>query len=237
MGLGPVPDAAAAARGQKLFEQNCALCHGAKATGAEGPDLLRSSLVLHDQKGELLGPFVRKGRPDKGMPAFAAFTDAQLYDIAEFLHQRVEDVANRGLYQVQDVVTGNAEAGKAFFNSHCTQCHSATGDLAHIGSKFDPAALQAQFLYPSDSPGSREGTVPPVMATVTLPSGQTVSGRLKYTDDFTISLYDSSGEYHSWPRSEVKVQIKDPLAAHRELLKTYTDADMHNLLAYLVTLK
>jgi mono/diheme cytochrome c family protein len=240
LGLGPVPDAAAATRGGKLFEQNCAFCHGAKATGAEGPDLLRSSLVLHDRKGELLGPFVRKGRPDKGMPAFAALTDAQLYDIAEFLHQRVEDVANRGLYQVQNVVTGNAEAGKAFFDSHCTQCHSATGDLAHIASKFDPADLQAQFLYPSRSAGffrGGESTGPSEMATVTLPSGETVSGRLKYIDDFTISLYDSSGEYHSWPRSEVKVQIKDPLAGHRELLKTYTDADMHNLLAYLVTLK
>jgi mono/diheme cytochrome c family protein len=232
LGLAPPADAEATASGQKLFAQSCGFCHGPNATGAEGPDLLRSSVVLHDEKGELIGQVVLKGRPDKGMPAFATMSPQQIYDISEFLHSRVEAAANRYGYKMQNVVTGDAKAGEAYFNGagQCGQCHSSSGDLAHIASKFDAAALQAQFLYPDRPEPKRE-------VTVTLPSGQTVSGTLKHVDDFDISLYDSAGEYHSWPRAGVTIAIKDPLTAHRELLAKYSDADMHNLLAYLVTLK
>lgn len=230
LGLPPPPDAAAAARGAKIFAQNCAFCHGPKATGAEGPNLIRSSVVLHDNKGELIGPVVLKGRPDKGMPAFPSMSSEQVYDIAEFLHERVYEAANRGGYKILNVVTGDPKAGEAFFNAHCTKCHSATGDLAHIASKYQPAELQALFLYPDKS-------APPVELTVTLPNGQVITGTLKRQDDFNISMVDNTGEFHSWPADSVKYEIKDPLAGHRELLATYTDADMHNVLAYLVTLK
>lgn len=230
LGLGPPPDAAAAQRGEKIYQANCAFCHGAKANGAEGPDLIRSSVVLHDGKGELIGAVVLQGRPDKGMPKFD-FTAAQVYDIAEFLHMRVELAANRGLYHVENIVTGDAKAGEAYFNGAggCSACHSATGDLAHVGTKFSPQDLQTNFLYPAISK--------PAQAEVTLPSGEIVTGTIKKLDDFTVSLIDTNGDYHSWPRSEVKLDIKDPLKAHRELLAKYTDADVHNLLAYLVTLK
>jgi cytochrome c oxidase cbb3-type subunit 3 len=237
LGLGAAPDAEAAARGAKLFSSNCAFCHGAKATGAEGPDLVRSALVLHDEKGELIGQVVSKGRPDRGMPAFPSLTQDQIYDIAEFLHMRVYESANRGTYKVQNVVTGNAQAGKAFFDGagKCNTCHSPTGDLAHVAGKYQPADLQAAFLYPGAVERSAETKLP---VTVTLPSGESISGTLDRVDDFNVSLYDANGEYHSWPRTpEFKVKIKDPLEAHRELLAKYTDADMHNILAYLVTLK
>jgi mono/diheme cytochrome c family protein len=238
LGLGPVPDQAAAARGQKIFAATCGLCHGSNASGAEAPNLIRSTLVLHDEKGELIGPFLHKGRPDRGMPAFPNLTDSQVYDIAEFLHERVEETTNRFGYKVQNVNTGNASEGRAYFDSHCSQCHSPTGDLAHIATKAQPADLQALFLYPSQRIHENgEKTTVPTEVTVALPSGETVSGTLKLIDDFNISMYDSAGMYHSWPRSQVKVEIKDPLAAHRELLAKYSDADMHNILAYLETLK
>lgn len=241
LGLGAVPDAAAAERGQKLFASNCSFCHGIKATGGDtGPDLVRSSLVLHDQKGELIGQVVHNGRPNKGMPAFASLTDAQIYDIAEFLHMRVEDTANRGTYKLENVLTGDPKAGEAYFKGpgKCDTCHSVTGDLAHIGSKLSPGDLQQAFLYPGArgyEPGKHEKVQ---KVKVTLPTGQTISGELKRLDDFNVSLYDESGDYHSIPRGpETKVTLDDPLAAHRELLGKYTDADMHNLTAYLATLK
>jgi len=229
LGLPPPPDPEAAARGQKVYAQACGFCHGPNATGAEGPDLLRSTLVLHDDKGEKIGPFLQKGRPDKGMPAFANMTEAQAFDIAEFLHMRVDAAANRSGYTFQNVVTGNAKVGENYFNAHCASCHSATGNLAHIGQT-DPADLQARFLYP-------DRNAPPVSATVTLASGEQVAGTLKRLDDFDVSLIDDSGNYRSFARSSVKLSLKDPLAAHRELLAKYSDADMHNILAYLVTLK
>src|SRR5579864_6872695 len=113
LGLGPAPDAAAAARGEKLYAPNCGFCHGEKARGGEGPNLVRSPLVLHDEKGEVIGPTITKGFPDKGMPAFSNFTEAQLSDIAQFLHMQVELVANRGIYKRLNVVTGDATAGEA----------------------------------------------------------------------------------------------------------------------------
>jgi len=72
---------------------------------------------------------------------------------------------------------------------------------------------------------------------VTLPSGEHVTGRVKQIDDFDVSIIDAAGAYHSWPRSQVTVEIADPLKAHRELLARYTDTDVHNVTAYLATLK
>ena len=236
LGLGSPPDAAAAERGEKAYAANCSFCHGAKATGGDtGPDLVRSSLVLHDEKGELVGPVIHNGRAGRGMPAFASFTEAELYDVAEFLHMRVELSANRGTYKLLNVLTGNARAGAEYFQkAGCPKCHSLTGDLAHIGSKLEPADLQQAFLYPSDrSDGGDRKRV-----TVTLASGAMLQGRLKHLDDFYVGLYDAEGTYHSIPISAgVKVDVEDKLAAHRELLNGYTDSDMHNLTAYLATLK
>ncbi len=240
LGLGAPPDAAAAERGSKTFASACAFCHGAKATGGDtGPDLLRSTLVLHDAKGELIGQLVHSGRVSRGMPAFPAFTDAELYDVAEFLHLRVELAANRGTYKLLDVVTGDAKAGERWFQGrgHCTQCHSVTGDLAHIGTKLSAPDLQQTFLYPA-SRGFASGGEAVQKVTVTLPSGERMTGTLKHLDDFTVSLYDDGGDFHSVAlREGIRVDLEDRLAAHRQLLNEYTDEDMHNLTAYLVTLK
>jgi cytochrome c oxidase cbb3-type subunit 3 len=239
LGLGPPPDAAAAERGAKLYASSCSFCHGPQARGAEGPDLVRSTLVLHDEKGELIGPLIHNGRSDRGMPAFPSLTEPQLYDIAQFLHMQIELAANRGTYKVLNVVTGDAKAGEAYFNGagKCNTCHSVTGDLAHIGSKLQAADLQQALLYPG-ARGFEPGNPPPEKVTVTLGSGQVLSGTLKGLDDFNVTFYDQDSVYHSIPlKKDVKVEVEDKLAAHRRLLDQYTDADMHNLTAYLVTLK
>ena len=131
---------------------------------------------------------------------------------------------------MQNVVTGDANAGQAFFSSHCTSCHSAAGDLAHVASKYEPVALQSQFLYPASS-------TKPRTATVTLPDGKAASGMVKQVDDFDITLQNDDGTSVVYDRSSAKVEIHDPLDGHRKLLDVYTDSDMHNVLTYLVTLK
>jgi cytochrome c oxidase cbb3-type subunit III len=234
LGLGPRADPIAAARGQKIFSQTCGFCHGVNATGGEGPDLVRSSLVLHDENGELIGQVVSKGRPERGMPAFPALSADQITDIAQFLHARVEAAANRFGYKLLNIVTGDAAAGKAFFSTHCTECHSAEGDLAHIAAKFGPTDLQTQFLYPVLK---ADDDAAATTVTVKLASGETISGRLKALDDFSVLLWDSQGNYRSFDRSVVSVDLHDPLAGHRKLLAEYTNTSMHNVLAYLVTLK
>ena len=234
LGLGRMPDAAKAAEGAKIFGTTCGFCHGNDARGASGPDLLRSAVVLDDNQGELIGPTVHNGRPGKGMPAFPSITNDQLLDIAEYLHLQVELAANRGTYKALNVVTGNAQAGESYFNGggKCNTCHSATGDLAHIGAKMNPSDLQQTFLYPA------AGHVAPPQVTVTLQDGKQITGTLKHLDDFYVALYDAQGTYHSFTLEKgIQVKLEDKLAFHREMLDKYTNQQMHDLTAYLVTLK
>ena len=242
LAIGAPPDPAAVQRGKTFFIATCGFCHGANAKGGEsGPDLVRSVLVLHDANGDKIGPVVHGGRKEKGMPAFPNITNAQISDIAAFLKSRYQAAANRGAYQLQNIVTGDPKAGETYFTEKCKSCHSPTGDLAGVASKYQPDGLQNLFLYPrvhGPETGEKSNATTPKV-TVTLSSGQTFSGTLNSLDDFDISLTDASGAYHSWPLSDngIKYQIQDPLAAHLELLKHYTNTDMHNILAYLETLK
>ena len=238
-------DQAAVERGQKLFLASCSFCHGANAKGGEsGPDLLRSVVVLDDENGEKIGQVVRNGRPDKGMPKFS-LSQEQIQDIATFLHQRVKDAALRGTYRILNIVDGDPKAGEAYFNGagRCNTCHSVTGDLAHIGSKYDPVTIQQKILMPRERRSwfAESATSPsvPITAIVTLPNGQSVSGKLEHIDDFNIAQTDANGDYHSFTRcgDTPKVELKDPLEAHIQQLMKYSDADIHNLTAYLVNLK
>ena len=225
-------------RGRKQFAESCGFCHGSDATGARGPDLVRSPLVAHDVKGDQIGEVIRRGRPDKGMPPLANMTDEQIADIAAFLHERAkEGLDSAGIprgYPIEKLLTGSADAGKAFFDGAggCKNCHSPTGDLAGVAGKYSPIELEARMLYPGHR---KEGPRP--TAVVTLPSGEQIKGQLAHADDFVVGLRDASGWYRSFSRDRVKVEIQDPLAAHREMLNKLTQADVHNLFAYLASLK
>jgi cytochrome c oxidase cbb3-type subunit III len=235
LGLGRMPDTAMAAAGAKIFGATCGFCHGADARGGSAPDLLRSSVILDDNQGELISQTVHQGRPEKGMPAFPGLSDEQLRQLAEYLHLQVELAANRGTYKALNVVTGDARAGEAYFNGQgkCNTCHSATGDLAHIGSRMNPPDLQQKFLYP----GSRQQPSATRVAVV-LKDGTQINGTLKHLDDFYVSLYDQAGNYRSIALDKgVTVHVEDKLVFHRQMLDKYTNQQMHDLTAYLVTLK
>ena len=242
---GPPPkyDPASVERGKTTFVGACGFCHGSSAKGGEkGPDLLRSVLVLDDENGKTIGPVILRGRPDKGMPRFP-FTPQQIADIANFLHNSIKNAIDRDNYKILNIVTGDPKAGSAYFNGagHCGSCHSVTGDLKGIGARYEPVALQDKILQPNYS--WTEGTPPhPVIAfsvTVTLPSGESFTGTPVHYDDFNVALREPNGAYHSFKRTKdvPRVEIHNRLQAHVDMLSRYTDADIHNLTAYLVTLK
>jgi cytochrome c oxidase cbb3-type subunit 3 len=221
-------------KGSALFRQNCSFCHGRDATGGEsGPDLTRSRLVREDTNGDKIGPVIRSGRPEKGMPRFE-LTGPQIASLVAFVHAQQFNARNRkgGRKGVDpsDLQTGNAQAGQEYFNGAggCASCHSPTGDLAGVASRYIGLQLEEQMLYPKQA----KSTV-----TVTVPSGQTMSGTLAYLDEFTVALRDATGQYHSWRTRDVQVKIVSPAEAHLELMGKYTDDDVHNLMAYLQTLK
>jgi len=188
-GRGRSFDAEAIARAKPVFEEQCGFCHGNDARGrAGGPDLARSLVVLADTGGKDLSPYIRGGRPDRGMPAFPGLTDQQLTDIAEFLHERLEAARSRTATDTMASLVGDAKAGAAYFNGpgRCTTCHSITGDLAGIGAKYDPATLQGRIVNPRPGPGAGRGqaTLPSPRSmrrvTVTVENGQTFSGTLDF---------------------------------------------------------
>lgn len=229
-------DAQIVQRGRAYFQSSCGFCHGNDATGARAPDLVRSGIVSHDEHGEVLAPFIRAGRPDKGMPAFPSLKDDQMLGIVAFLHHQARAALHSTKvpsdYPLAKLLTGNAEAGKQYFNGAggCSQCHSATGDLAGIAKKFTPVDLQQRFVYPL-------GKNIVVTAAVTTERGEQFEGKVLNDDEFNIGIECKDGRYRSWPRSQVKVALHDPLQKHRELTTQYSDADMHNLFAYLETFK
>lgn len=243
---GSKQDAAAFHRGAAVFKEHCAGCHGPAARGGPGaPDLVRSVLVLDDEKGILIAPVIRNGRPDQGMPKLN-LTEPQIADAVVWLHVQTYAADHRTTYAFRDVVTGDAKKGEAYFRTACAACHSASGDLKGIGGRYDPLALQARWLQPRGGRGQGRGrnAAPSrraaAMVTVTLSSGQKVSGRLDRIDDFNVSLYDAEEQYHCFARegtARPKVEIEDPLAPHERLLAKYTDGDIHDVTAYLVTLK
>ena len=232
-----VVDDVAADRGKKIYIVQCITCHGASARGAQnGPDLVRSLTLLHDRYGNVIGPYLKKGHPT----ATSKFTDAEIVDLSHFLHARVEDTLRTSpLFHAQNVLTGDPKAGEAYFNGagRCTSCHSPKGDLAGFGGKYDPVDIQQRFIFPRPGIGLAARRTQ-VMATVTTPSGETWTGPLVRIDDFNVSLRDSTGQYHSWTRTaSLKVKIDDPFAPHAKLLDEITDKNMHDVTAYLETLK
>ena len=236
-------DDQAAERGKATYTAECVSCHGPKARGTDkGPDLVRSLIVLKDRYGDTIGPFLRKGHPTQS--SSANLDETKIVDLSHFLHQKVGDTLRTGPYnKVLNVLTGDPKAGEAYFNGagKCNTCHSPTGDLAGIGKKYDPPVLQLKFVFPQTvafGRGLTTGAKKPVIVAVTTPSGERVSGVLDHIDDFSVSLRDASGQYRSFKRSpELRVEKSDPYAAHVALLDQYTDKDIHDVVAYLETLK
>jgi cytochrome c oxidase cbb3-type subunit III len=248
------PDAAAVDRGQQLLAAQCGFCHGANARGgASGPDLTRSALVQEDEQGKQLGDFLRVGRPDRGMPKFDQLSNDQMADLAAYLHATIRAAINRRDYKILDILVGDPKAGEAFFNGagRCASCHSPTGDLKGIAAKYEPALLQGRIVMPRGRVNPAGGGAPAgppappytdptaVKATVTA-SGESFTGAIVRLTDFDVVLYDqTSGQTRSWLRNGdvPKVAVNDPLQAHVDMLTKWTDADMHNMTAYLASLK
>ena len=249
----PKADPELVQRGRGLFAGACGPCHGADARGGQlgGPNLLRSELALNDKAGELMFPVIKNGRPGTQMVP-TALPDADIRAVIAFVHDLQGKIGGQGNpppgEEVElNIVVGDAKAGEAYFGTKCASCHSASGDLKGIATRAgQPKALQNLWVSGGRAMARGGGAQRPAgapravtTAMVTLPNGESVKGTLLRLDDFlvTIALADGSQRTFSRTGDTPKIAIDDPLAGHRELLGALTDADMHNVTAYLVTLK
>lgn len=242
-------DPAQVARGKTLFDINCRACHGADLRGGDmgGPNLLRSPAALSDLNGEMIVPIIHGSRKDMGMPAIG-LSDEDAKAVAAYVRSVIETIGVQGKppssKEPPSILVGNAAEGKSYFAAKCASCHSATGDLQGIASKVsDPKILQNTWLAGErrerrGSPSqTEEGPTP--TAIISLASGENVEGKLVKIDDFIVTVEQADGTIVSFRREgdTPKVVIHDPLKAHRDMLPQYTDKDIHDVTAYLVTLK
>jgi mono/diheme cytochrome c family protein len=176
----------------------------------------------------------------------SSLTDAQITDLSHFIWQRINDTLRGSpAFEPGDVLVGDAKGGEAYFNGEgrCATCHSTTGDLAGYGKRFPPIEIQQRFVFPNTAGGRGRGRAAgpsrqQVTVTVTLPDGTSITGPLVSVDDFHVALRDQTGAYRSWTRTPaMKVVKNDPLSAHVELLDRLTDKQMHDVVAYLESLK
>jgi cytochrome c oxidase cbb3-type subunit 3 len=234
------------ARGKALYGINCTGCHGADLRGGDlgGPNLLRSQLALSDQDGELILPIIQGSRQSQGMPAVDMTREDGLA-VAAYVRSIVATIGRQGMppsvgQEPPSVLVGDARAGQAYFDSKCNGCHSPTGDLKGIATRIpDPKALQNRWV--AGGGGRRGGGTGthPVTVTITQPSGERVDGQLVRIDDFLVTIALADGTVHTFRREGdvPKVEVRDPMKVHRDLLSAYTDQEMHDVTAYLVTLK
>jgi cytochrome c oxidase cbb3-type subunit 3 len=241
----PPGDPELIARGRGIYGINCRACHGVDLRGGDlgGPNLLRSQLVLRDLQGELMGPVIQNGSTaadGSGMPP-QPLSDEDVRAVAEYIHDVLSTATRQGgppegEAVELDILVGDAAAGEAYFAAQCASCHSPDGDLRGLASRIaEPRELQNTWVRG----GSRTGPRPPVDVTVTTSAGERVEGTLERLDDFVVVLTTADGRHRSFSRrgGGARIELADPLARHRELLSVYSDADIHNLTAYLVTLK
>src|SRR3989440_567124 len=234
------------ARGRQLFKSNCSFCHGSDGRGGEpGPNLVRDQVVLADQQGELIAPVVQNGIPGRGMPKLT-LSATEIADIAAWLHS--QPLSDRGAPSTLDILVGNAKEGEAYFNGagHCTQCHSVSGDLAAIGAKSDAKTIQNLIVsggggrsFGRRSAGAAPPKLPATTVTVTLPSGQAITGDLDHISAFVVALRQPDGTYRSFARHDSipKVILTNPRQWHIDMLPKWRDFAIPNINADLLPLK
>ena len=232
----PRPPVAAAvvAHGQEVFSANCSFCHGDDARGGSvGPNLIRNTVLLDDQNGELIEPVVHGSRQAEGMPKFN-LANADIVAVAAWLHS--QPLGNRGAPSTLDIVVGNPKMGAAYFNGagKCSTCHSVTGDFAAIGGKYQPKILQNAIVSGRTGRAGEGGKTVTVMS-----KGQKVEGRLDHLDAFIVSLTQKDGTHLTFEINDgtPQVVVHDPLQPHVDMLRTWKNSDLRNLTAYLTTLK
>ena len=240
----PPVDAAAHDRGRALWAGHCIECHGTTARGATGPNIIRTKTVNFDRSsftpGSVLAPFLKKGHPTQSGKPSASFTDDEIVGLAHFLRQKVNDTMRSSpLFTVADILIGDRTAGEAYFNGAggCATCHNATsnnlfGIRARVATTVD---LQQRMLFPMRGRGVDNPYA--VTVTVTPSSGPVLSGTLVERSDFYVTLRQSDGTIRAVPITGAKVVTTNPLQAHIDLLDRISDKQIHDVVAYLETLK
>ena len=221
------PDAAA---GRRIFESQCALCHGQTGGGGRGPALNRPKLETAPDD-EALRKLISEGLRD--MPGAWQLHPDEVAGVAAY-------VRTLGALP-QETVPGDAARGARIYAANgCGGCHMVAGqgagfgpELTAIGARRSAAFLRQTILRPGETlpNGFLYVSAVPV-------SGVAVRGIRVNEDSFTIQLRDAGGSHHSFRKSELKdlrrLQGETPMPSYENHI---AGADLDDLVAYLAGLK
>jgi cytochrome c oxidase cbb3-type subunit III len=231
------------AQGKRLFAENCSHCHGADATGGDGPDLhgVVASLGLPAVQG-----IIRSGITGTPMPASSTLSTAEVADLASFL-ATLQIAANTG------TVTGDPKKGQALYESSgCSACHMIAGqggsvgpELTRVGASRGPSGLKARLIDPgANLPLVGEGLFGSnkwtqyLMFRAVEKDGTVIEGERVGEDSFNIVLKDVTGKLHGLRKPDLRSLEKEPgkslMPSFKDVL---SDAQLDDLVAYLMTLK
>jgi cytochrome c oxidase cbb3-type subunit 3 len=220
-------------RGQKLFQVQCALCHGPKGEGGRGPTLAKPKLTRAPNDAALV-KVIEDGIRGTEMPGAGAMSDREMRQTAAY-------VRSLGML-VQKPVPGDPRLGAAIYNSkgNCAGCHAIRGeggiggpDLSTIGDSRSAAYLRESIVDPG-------AAVPDgyLLVTVTSNSGQSLTGVRLNEDSFSIQLRNDTGRTFSlWKKDVAKIERhpgKSPMPSYKSQL---SDGELTDLVAYLASLK
>lgn len=231
-------------RGKSVYSVSCRACHGADLRGGDmgGPNLLRSQLALSDREGEKIVPVIQGSMKETGMPAIP-MSPADAQAVATYVRSVMATIGGQGTPPSQvappTILVGDAAAGQVFFDAKCAGCHSVAGDLKGIATRIaDPKTLQNTWVAGAMR-GRRGPATPQSPRSVVTVKVADVEGKLLRIDDFLVTLETADGSIRTFRRDGdvPKVEVRDPLQGHRDLLPVYSDKNVHDVTAYLVTIK
>jgi cytochrome c oxidase cbb3-type subunit 3 len=223
----PAPDLAA---GKKIFESQCALCHGAKGTGGRGPALTKPKLSKAPDDATLR-TLITDGSPPE-MPAAWQLSPRDVANVAAF-------VRSLGMIPPEPVPGDPARGATLYKAKGCNSCHIVVGqgtgfgpELTAIGARRNAAHLREALVNPA-------AFVPEdfMLVEAVTTSGSVVRGIRANEDTFTVQIKDMSGRFHSFRKDELKdyrkLRDKSAMPAYDKL----SAADLDDLVAYLTTLR
>jgi putative heme-binding domain-containing protein len=221
------------AAGRRIFDAQCAWCHGAGGTGGTGPDLRRATL-RHAATDATLVQIVRNGIPGTEMPSFAiALTETTAWQTAAYV---------RSLGRTRAApAAGNATRGAQLYESSgCGACHIVSGRGGVLGPELTTIGAQRGAPYLRDAIVKPAAAHPPgyLVVRAVPASGPEVRGIRVNEDVFWIHIRDGGGTVHTLQKSELKEVVREIdaslMPSYAERLK---DAELDDLIAYLSTLR
>jgi cytochrome c oxidase cbb3-type subunit 3 len=224
----PPPDLAA---GRKIFESQCALCHGQTGTGGRGPSLNRPRLIKAADD-DALRKVIQDGIPPE-MPGAWQLSAHEVAGVAGYV---------RSLGRVPpEILAGDADRGAEIYQTRgCAACHMIAGkgegfgpELTDIGARRNGGYLRQTLLKPAAS--LPEGFM---YVAAVRPSGETVRGIRVNEDSFTIQLKDARGQFHSFRKAQLKelrrLKQESPMPSFASVLSA---TELDDIVAYLASLR